>query len=352
MGNNREGAPYDGAFAIDPRLAEAKQELFERFLQPYRPAKHSSASRRARGFENITGVGIAQTLNLESRLEPCVVVFVNRRYPNSLLEPDFRIPSSIQEIPVRVVETGQILASSYPIPVQGAPPVPCGVPIAHKSGGTGTLGCVLSLDGADHYILSCDHVLGMIDTPAGIRRAQIGDEILQPGPDDGGIIPDHVIGELAACVPVRFGGPVNYVDCAVAKTTAAHVDPSRTCCDQVEGFSPGKAAIKLNLEVLKCGAITGATEGSIVAIGTAVRITYGSNEWAVLDNQFVVQGTINGAFARRGDSGSVVVTKKDRKPIGLLCAVAQATGDGIINVMDDVLDALNGAMHGHTAIIT
>ncbi len=76
----------------------------------------------------------------------------------------------------------------------------------------GTFGCLVRR-GNQLFVLSNNHVL------ANSNNAQLGDPILQPGPFDGGRIPEHVIGQLSQFVPVNFGGQPNLVDAAIVQVS-------------------------------------------------------------------------------------------------------------------------------------
>ena len=89
------------------------------------------------------------------------------------------------------------------------------VPVWQPEPQFGTLGyfCT-SKDPADPknqvYLLSNNHVL------ADVNNGAPGDEVLQPGPADGGTIPKDTVANLTRFQPIALGGPphVNEVDAA------------------------------------------------------------------------------------------------------------------------------------------
>ena len=78
-------------------------------------------------------------------------------------------------------------------------PLRPGVSIAHVDVTAGTLGAFVVVDGRTH-VLSNYHVL--VGSPA----ASVGDALLQPGPADGGRMPQDRVGALAAFVALEPGG--------------------------------------------------------------------------------------------------------------------------------------------------
>lgn len=90
------------------------------------------------------------------------------------------------------------------------PTWPCGVSIGHGHVTVGTLGCLVDTPGA-RCILSNNHVLAVANA------ANIGDEILQPGPEDASSSNTPArIATLADFEPLRFGSAVNRMDAAIA----------------------------------------------------------------------------------------------------------------------------------------
>jgi hypothetical protein len=70
-------------------------------------------------------------------------------------------------------------------------------------------------------------VSGRFDAYADVNSATIGDNVLQPGPFDGGLNPADAIGTLADFEPIKFGKKqTNTIDAAIAITTTADVGNS------------------------------------------------------------------------------------------------------------------------------
>jgi hypothetical protein len=86
--------------------------------------------------------------------------------------------------------------------------------------------------------------------------------------------------------------------------------------------------------VKKYGRTTGLTEGTVTAINATVVIRYDKGR-ARFINQIVVQGS--GSFSEGGDSGSLIVTSDQNKPVALLFAGSSSTTIG--NPIQNVLNA-------------
>jgi hypothetical protein len=291
-----------------------------------------------------------------------------------LASPD-RVPGSLDGIPTDVIQTGRIrIHQQLPsnglrpaprragVPIQQSPterfrPAPGGVSIGHRDITAGTLGCLVRKNG-QVLILSNNHVL------ANSNEATIGDPILQPGPHDGGRLPDDHIADLEAFVTISFiGGPSgcpvargtanwlnalaravgsnarlraiseqiteNLVDAAVARPlTDADVS------DQILGIGTieGSASADLGMAVKKSGRTTGLTTGEIQQIDVTVSVQYGAGRIALFTDQLMA-----GPMSQGGDSGSAVLDDNNRL-VGLLFAGSE--NSTIINRIENVFSAL------------
>ena len=239
------------------------------------------------------------------------------------------IPQELDGVPVQVVVTGKFYALSKPDAPPGQAqkedridptawferPVPIGVSTGHPDITAGTIGCRVT-DGFDVYALSNNHVY------ADEGDADIGDNVLQPGPADGGeegtepYIDGDEIGTLYDFVPIDFGG-TNYIDAAIALTTTDDVNNATPS----DGYGMPSSTIvpdSLNLEVQKYGRTTGLTKGAITEVNFIGNVGYSSGT-ALFADQIVIMAT-KGQFSRGGDSGSLIVTQNGNNPVGLLFA--------------------------------
>ncbi len=172
----------------------------------------------------------------------------------------------------------------------------------------------------------------------GSRRA-IGDNILQPGPYDGGSDPADKIGTLADFVEIKFNGSNNVVDAAIASIVYADV-MSHT---GDEGYGQPSAVTALASPgdaVTKYGRTTEATAGTVDAINAEVNVCYQTagpfrcKQLARFVGQIVITP---GSFSAGGDSGSGIVTAVGLNPVALL--FAGSSSHTIANPIQAVLDA-------------
>ena len=159
-----------------------------------------------------------------------------------------------------------------------------GISIGHKDITTGTLGGFVKF-GEHVYAMSNNHVL------ANSNDAVMGDEILQPGPHDGGELPDDQYGVLSKyIVPINFEGGTNFVDLALAGPLGASQYTREIM--EVERYPTAWRDIGLNWEVYKSGRTTGLTEGTVTGTNATVNVSYGDGKTARFAEQFIVQGKV------------------------------------------------------------
>jgi hypothetical protein len=236
-------------------------------------------------------------------------------------------------------------------------PLVGGISVGHKNITAGTLGCLVEDNNGKKYILSNNHVL------ANENDAKVGDEILQPGPYDGGKIPDDVCAKLSKFIEIKFPEakcsisdiakkilnfiwwlgrsklrwvyytielPENEVDCAIAEPI---IEASPEILEI--GIPKGSARVKEGEKVKKSGRTTGLTEGIVISDDASVRVQYSKGE-ALFEHQIFIQGE---NIARGGDSGSLVLNE-DNYVVGLIFAGSQDGSLGIANHIYKVEEAL------------
>jgi len=219
-------------------------------------------------------------------------------------------------------------------------PLVRGSSVAHVEVSAGTIGAFVRIAGASAvHVLSNNHVLAATDLG---RR---GDEVLQPGPADGGTGADR-IGALAAAVPLDPDGP-NLVDAAAAVVDdEVPVDPTAHDGPVTETVDPDA----VRGLVRKIGRTTGVTRGRISAFEVdGVPVGYGTGVFS-FDDQIEIEGVL-GLFSDGGDSGSLITTEGDRLGVGLLFAGSATGGPGgtgvtYANPLAAVLRALEATLDG------
>jgi len=172
-----------------------------------------------------------------------------------------------------------------------------------------TLGAIVEKKGK-HYVLSNNHVL------ANENRLPLGSPIFQPGLRDKNAPGKDRIAKLAHYVRLNVHGR-NEVDCAIAllaKKTKwnAAVLPR---VNKLKSGIPIRAAAKMAVE--KMGRETGYTTGKIEDVSMTIKVEYGSGTLTFVD-QILIRADGKNPFCGGGDSGSLVVDRKSKRPVGLL----------------------------------
>ena len=324
------GEGREGKRALEALLA-AKEHLEQKLLLGATDLALAAVSGTDRyGFENIVGVGVSEKV-VDNRFtgKHCVTVYVVAKVPKEEVAAEAAVPESMNGVPTDVVATGEFHA----LPHRGRyRPAPSGVSVGHFKITAGTLGCLANpKKGPACYILSNNHVL------ANVNAAKVGDSITQPGPIDGGHVPADVIAKLTRFIPIRFGGAINQVDCAIAQVQRpTEVTPLNKCFGRI---SAAPVAAQRNMMVKKCGRTTQLTRGRIVDVNATVRVNYGPAGVAIFQNQILIVSLTIHPFSAGGDSGSLILTETGNRPVGLL--FAGSTTHTIANHIGQVLAALN-----------
>lgn len=309
-------------------------------------ARNSAALFESRGVV-ATGVGI------NTAGKPVIKVYVE--------QPDYsRLPPSVEGVPVDVLVSGPVYARrgncdnsdanpaackpGQPFASPGSSgatdryerPVPIGVSTGHTNITAGTIGCRVSV-GCHQYALSNNHVF------ADEGAAAIGDDVIQPGPYDGGEAPGDVIGTLYDFEPIIFSTSAsNMMDAALILLDGATVADATL----PDGYGlPRKESIEAvpNMDVKKYGRTTGLTTGRVDAIDVTVNVGY-DNGTARFVGQIIIRP---GLFSAGGDSGSLIVVDggaNDRRPLGLLFAGSNSVT--VANPIQPVLDRFGAVIDG------
>jgi Peptidase family S64 len=198
----------------------------------------------------------------------------------------------------------------------------------------GTLGALVT-DGANSYVLSNNHVLGLSG------NASPGDDISQPGLIDNNCQVPPIVADFTVAPPL---GPSN-VDAAIAQLMPGAMDAAGFIED-IGVPSSIVAAPTVGLSVAKSGRTTGFTTGTISSINTSVSVQYqrscgqGKKFVVSFTNQVVINSS---TFSAGGDSGSLIVTNdSNHQPVALLFAGSSTTTIG--NPVGQVLTQVGNAL--------
>ncbi len=277
-------------------------------------------------LQNVVGVGIgAKTIGGKETKELCIQVYVEKKLPIKTLPKSEIVAEVFDDVKTDIIEVGIIEAQAYTARMRPAQP---GYSIGHYKITAGTFGCLVKDNCCRGvYILSNNHVL------ANSNVASYNDPILQQGRHDGGSYPKDMIARLYKFVPLRFNNPERYnlVDAALARP----IDMNNVMASIVAlGIPKGVDEATLGMEVVKSGRTTQTTAGKVTGVNVSVKVNYGTGKIAYFRNQILTS-----AMSQGGDSGSLLLSKKDRKAVGLLFAGSSAVT--IHNNISNVLMALN-----------
>ena len=214
-------------------------------------------------------------------------------------------------------------------------PLKPGYSVGHYRITAGTIGGFVMDAKKRLGILSNNHVL------ANSNAAKKGDDIVQPGPYDGGKRPDDVIGPLERFVRLKSGS--NAVDVAWALLDERFRDFDASYDGKRLASVLAQDDVASSEAVWKIGRTTGLTRGAVGAIELDnVAVDYDGTVYS-FDGQIEVIGD-DGAFSNGGDSGSFIIGAGNH-PLGLLFAGSDKggpknTGRTYANVLEVALSLL------------
>lgn len=279
--------------------------------------------------EGIQGLGIARRIIAGvPQQERVLKVYVDRKLPSAslgkeLIPSQVTIPSLGISVPIDVEAIGCIRAQNFQ---NHKRPLFRGLSIGLKEGeGGGTLGCFVRKRGdADAvYLLSNAHVLQEF---GGMGAST---EVFQPAVRFGGASDDHVVADFIEAVPIDFDNDhfVNRVDAGIARLrSGVEVRPSLT-----QGPT---GRFREGTEVTLLGASSGTSMGKIKATSYEVSVDYANPAHKAKFRSQVLCTP----FTSPGDSGAMVLNRKNKKVLGLL--VGGGPGASVFTPIQFVLDEL------------
>lgn len=165
----------------------------------------------------------------------------------------------------------------------------------------------------DYVRLSNNHVY------ANVNKASLDDEILQPGPIDGGDVESDTIGKLAGYLPVEDGCKAD-VAARTVDTAKDNPRPHALPNDYGTSIHRGDQKQLKGETVCNTGRTLGVRWGKVERTGASVNVKFGGDTGIIkLKNQIITEDMSAG-----GQSGSPVYREKN----GELCGVLFAGGPG------------------------
>ncbi len=332
-----------------------------------KPRKYKEYFRHILKKKNVVGVGLGyKEIKGKPSEEMSIVALVRRKVPAASLKKADRVPPAYENFLTDVQEAGEFRLLDYVEEGEQEtrqkrvrPAVP-GVSIGHHLSTAGTLGAVVAdKKTGKALLLSNNHVLANISDSRDGRAAR-GDDILQPGPIDGGKAGD-VLARLERFVPlwregsstpscsisswlvktlnglflfkgqgyqvriVRAAENGNLVDAAVALPLE-----EKSVHAQVLGLGTikGTGQAQIGETVFKSGRTTGITFGRVKVLEASVWVDVSPQSRVLMHEQILTE-----AMAKPGDSGSVLLNAAN-EVVGLIMAGSEVVT--ISNKVDHV----------------
>jgi len=314
-------------------LMQARDELENRLMDPIGASSAALSDEEPYPANNIVGIGIGEKeVNGVLTGELVVKILVKEKMDAQSLSAEKLVPRTLGGITTDVEQTGEIYAHMF---TARRRPAPCGVSIGNCLRiMAGTLGCLVTRSN-QLFILSNNHVIALVNS------SPLNTGIPQPGRLDGGVCAADIIARLTQFVPINFAPAAsNLVDAAIARTSPNLVDRRILRLGGVlQPIAPGVILPAFNMQVQKSGRTTQYRRGFIDLINTTVNVNYAPlGGVARFVRQFRVKG-IGSIFSDRGDSGSLVTTFPQNRPVGLLFAGTAANNTTFCNPIGPVLSS-------------
>lgn len=324
--------------SIPSQLLAAKEEARSKYFALEVPEVVAAFAAHPNPRINLVGVGIGfKLVGGKPTARHSIRFYVERKLPKSAISQEFMLPSKVGAFATDVIETGRFRAfvAAAHLERKRLRPARPGASIGFQFSGNkagylmaGTFGAVVEADG-NWFLLSNNHVL------ANENGLKPGAPIFQPGLLDKNSPAQDQIARLTKFVPLKVQGQ-NNVDCAIAevlqtKLVSPLVLPK---VGQLKAVGPLAAAVGMNVE--KTGRTTGYTVGKIQDVSADVKVGYDLGTLTFIDQVIITKD--GGNFSDAGDSGSLIVERKSKRPVALL--FAGSSSHTIANHIDDVLGAL------------
>lgn len=259
-------------------------------------------------ISGVTGVGIGRN-SPES-----INIYLKSQCPKITCN----IPDEIGGVPVKQIVTGKITSLAQMAPLQTISrtarerPYYAGMSVGSLKVTAGTLGVkCYDADTREVLILTNNHV-GANESSIQAKTASVGDALLQPGIYDGGKYPDDNISELVRVIDFDWNEE-NELDMVLHRP----INPDDFADGILEiGDVTEISEASIGDIVQKSGRSSGLNESTVVDVNATIKVDYETKKSVTFKNQIV----ITPAIGLGGDSGALVIRKKDKKAVGLLFA--------------------------------
>lgn len=323
--------PKLSRISIPDKLVAAKRSAM-RYFSPKGTRALTGLAALSDPKHNVVGIGIGHKLvKGKSTGVHSIRFYVERKIDKRVIPKKFLLPKRVGNVGTDVIETGRFVVLQPRRQKRMRPVQPgCSIGCQPKDGHlmAATLGAIVAKDG-EHYVLSNNHVL------ANENRLPLGSPIFQPGLRDKNAPGKDRIAKLSHFVRLKDHGS-NAVDCAIA-VLAKKITWNAALLPRVFKLKSGipiHAATKMAVE--KTGRETGYTTGKIEDVSVTIKVGgYSAGSLRFVD-QILIRADGKKPFCGGGDSGSLVVDRKSKRPVGLLFGGA-AGRFAVANHVSDVL---------------
>jgi hypothetical protein len=322
---------------IPQKLSTAKESALKDYFSSNRSEGLMPFAARPNPQHNVVGIGLGRKItDGKLRAEHCVRFYVEKKLPKEAIPAGDMLPNQIEGVATDVIETGRFHALArqrqeqrVQRPARPGCSVGFSFGVGHSHVMAGTFGAVVERDGK-WFVLSNNHVL------ANENALAPGEAIYQPGLRDNSNSAHHRIARLTEFVKLERDQH-NHVDCAIAEVLEnKFVSPK--VMPRINKLKSGDPVVATDgMKVEKTGRSSGYTVGTIEDVGATIKVGFelGTLTFA---HQILIEGS-KGVFAEGGDSGSLIVERKSKRPVGLLFA-----GSGthaLANHIQDILQHLS-----------
>ena len=314
---------------------------------------------------NVLGVMTGYKIRGEEKTdELSVICMVEKKLEKDKLSKRDFVPETLEDTPTDVIEVGKIRA------LQGNKdrlrPCPMGTSGGHYLITAGTNGELLKDKGTGKICIGTNNHVA-----ANSNEAELGDAYLQPGPYDGGKVPDDIIGQLFRFIPIEFvdspsqcsfarfiGSLYNipakllgrktrlrpvlaYPEFNLVDAAMVEVNSDDVLAKILDiGIPKGTREAELDMLVQKSGRTTSHTvDGLITGIDATIGpVSYGTGKSAYFRDQIVISKE---GFSAGGDSGSLVLDMEGYA-VGKLFAGSENTT--IANNIQNYLELLDAEL--------
>ena len=256
---------------------------------------------------NVVGTGQGpKRVSGQTTDEESIVVLVSQKVPEAQLSEDDRIPKEVdidgRRVKTDVQEVGDVRTQAITTRPVEAPdrkrrwrPAPAGVSFGHPEISAGTLGSPpLETETGETVVLTNAHVAAPLET------AERGDDVLQPGPADGGSSED-ALGTLFDFSEIARNQPTT-TDSALVQVDPSDLEKTVLGVGEFAGFTEPT----VDETYTKSGRTTGVTTGELQARDVRIRVG------GYYDEPTVFTGvTVFGPMSAGGDSGSLIGIAED-----------------------------------------